>query len=740
MAGIETPHTSPAAAGRRYAFGPFILDVAARSVVRGPDTIALPSRAFDTLVYLIEHRDRLVDKEELLTAVWSNVIVTDDSLIHAVSVLRRSLHQATSPTPLIATIPRRGYRFVHPVQIVADDPSTDAAVVPPATAGALERAAPVGAPRRWSFGWMAAAAVGALGVAFVSFGTLRPPTSVTPPDPAIRLFQPPPAGTDIVSGGVLSPDARYIAFIARDRDSGQTALWVRRLQAGDAERVKDTDGASKPFWSPDSRHIAFFTPSRIGIVDLERENAWSLPSVETSVAGGTWGADDTILFADWATGLYSVAASGDGGVRRVKELDHGAQEIAYTWPQFLPDGRRFIYHAASLDVARSGIYLGSLDSDATQFVLETQSPAVFAPPSHLVHVQNGMLIAEEIDFARLEPTGRSIVLARDVAPPSLGDGDIVSASGNLVAFRDGRREQNLAWFARSGEQLESLPVPTTLFNPRISPDESQMLATSAITTDPGLWIASMSRAQYTRLETDAIAPLWSPDGERVAFTSRGGAALLIRRVAEQGVAKPVLPDGPVKILNDWSPDGATIVYTQSSAATKLDLWTLTLDDERPAPLLATPFNEMQARLSPDGRWIAYVSDVTGTLEVYVSRYPALDDPQRVSTAGGGQPQWRADQRELFFVSADRALMAADVTTNGPSLSIASPRALFRPPIGGGPADAREFYAVAAGGQRFLIDSSASSEVRAPITVMVNWAGATAEARVDTGMRLSRLTD
>ena len=267
-----------------------------------------------------------------------------------------------------------------------------------------------------------------------------------------------------------------------------------------------------------------------------------------------------------------------------------------------------------------------------------------------------------------------------------------------------------------------------------------MLATGAVTTNPGLWLASISHEEYARLESDAIAPLWAPDGNRLAFTARGGVDLLVREVASEANSATLLRGGPVKILNDWSPDGATIVFTQSDERTKLDLWTVALADRRPAPLLATPFNEMQARLSPDGNWITYVADTTGTLEVYVSRYPSLTDTRRVSQAGGGQPQWRSDQLELFFVSADRELMAVSVT-NGESLSLGTPRALFRAPISGGPADAREFYAVAADGQTFLIDSAASNEARAPITVMVNWAGATAAAQRDfDALRLSRADD
>lgn len=729
---------------RRYSFGPFHVDVLARRVLRGTEVIALPSRAFDTLVYLIEHRERLVDKEELLRAVWRDLIVTEDSLVHAISVLRRTLVDAVDG-PLIETIPRRGYRFVHPVAVTSESRAAASLDEPTANTAPFDGASTAVLPpparghrrsllRFWPIGAFALAIAAGWG----TVALVRPPVVVAPDAGAtIRLFQPPPPGTDIVSGGLLSPDGQHLVFVARETSSGKSALWLRRLQSSETRRLQGTDGASKPFWSPDSRRVAFFAAGGISVVDLSTEATRFVAGTDIAAAGGTWGPDDTIVFADWSTGLFAVHSSGPGNVRQLRSLDRGAQEISYTWPQFLPDGRHYLYHAVSLDPAATGIYVASIEEERPQLLLSTESPAVFAPPSHLMHVHNGMLIAEEVDLVHRELTGRSILLARDIAPPSLGDGDIVSAAANLVTFREGARQQNLAWFDRNGAQLESLSVPTVLFNPRVSPDGTALLATSSVTLDPGLWVARLGHDEYIRLETDAIAPLWAPDGQRVAFTSRNGLDLSIRSAASGDSPTPLLRGGTLKILNDWAPAGDTIVYTESSVDTKLDLWAISVADGRTTPLLATPYNEVQARFSPDGGWLAYVSDETGKLEVYVASYPGLDRKYQVSTAGGGQPQWRADRRELFFVSADRELMSVAVSGLD-SLTLTAPRALFRPPLGGGPNDARDHYAVSADGSRFLVDGAAATAARAPITVMINWPGAAAAVRapVEESERLS----
>jgi dipeptidyl aminopeptidase/acylaminoacyl peptidase len=349
-------------------------------------------------------------------------------------------------------------------------------------------------------------------------------------------------------------------------------------------------------------------------------------------------------------------------------------------------------------------------------------------------VQSDLLIAEEFDVRRLELTGRAMLVARGVSPPSLGYDNVVSAAGGLLAFRHGVTEQNLAWVDRSGEIQSTLSMPTVLFNPRLSPDGSRLLATSSVTSDPGLWLTSLTRAEVERLETVAIAPLWAPDGAGVAFSARGGFDLLVRAIDAEGAARPLLSNGAVKILNDWSPDGTHIVYTQLEDETKLDLWRVRLGDAAAMPLLATPFNEMQARISPDGRWIAYASDESGVLEIYVQRYPELVEKRMVSSGGGGQPQWRADQRELFYLSADRSLVAVAVAADtADTISFGAPRRMFRAPVAGDPDDARDHYAASADGVKFLVDSAVDNSDGTAITVIVNWAGETGDRSRERAM-------
>jgi DNA-binding winged helix-turn-helix (wHTH) protein/Tol biopolymer transport system component len=716
---------------RGYAFGEFRIDVGLRKLWQNDAAVQIPSRAFDALVYLIEHRDRLVQKDEIIAAIWQDVVVTDDSLIHAISVLRRALTDERQHPKYIETIPRRGYRFIAPVQI-ATSPAAPLSAAPEFAASELPGppeavvAAPLAAaaggrlPRRAipMAVWLAAAGAAVIAGPIIVAALARPSAGVVEPS-AIRLFQPPPAGTSIASGGVLSPDGRYLAFVARDDALGKTALWVRALYSDKLERLDATDDASKPFWAPDSYRIGFFANRQLLTTSLANERPRAVAAVELTAAGGSWGSDDTLLFANWAKGIYSVRASGDGQITAVAALDREAQDIAFAWPQFLPDGRHFLYQVVSLDPARTGSYVGDLDTLESTRLLETESPAVFAPPRYVLHVRKDMLIAEEFDVARFALTGRALVVARGVSAPSLGADNIVSAAANLLAFQHGVNKQNLAWFDRAGENLHTLAMPTVLFNPRVSPDGSQLLATSSVTTDPGLWVASLSREEFARLEKDAIGPLWAPDGRRIAFTARGGVDLLVRPIDGRESSQLLITDGAVKILNDWSPDGTHLVYTKVDDRSGPDLWAVDVESAAARPLLATPFSEFQARISPDGRWIAYSSDESGALEVYVQRYPELGDKRRVSIAGGGQAQWRADQRELFYLSADRSLMSVEVDAED-RIAFGAPRKLFRPSIAGDPADARDHYVATADGTKFLVDGAVRDGNDAVITVMVNW--------------------
>jgi eukaryotic-like serine/threonine-protein kinase len=758
-ASLPASDTSPASptAPYGYVFDEFKIDVATRKLWRCDAPVPLPSRAFDALLYLVEHRDRLVPKNELIDAIWNEVVVTDDSLIHAISVLRRALQDERRHPKYVETVPRRGYRFVgavrngaesnaaavspHParpqddsatgavsqVQLVAEPKSSAAEVAsgvdptPPSSeprvrSGRARLASPgrLGSP---------AAVVGAVAIMIaavvVAVVLAAFPRARDGGTSSVRLFQPSPLDATITSGGVLSPDGRSLAFVARDHTRGKTALWVRSLSSNELRPLAGTEGAAKPFWSPDSRELGFFANGKVMATDLTGSVPRVIAAADLALAGGSWGPDGTILFAVWASGLYAVPGSGDGPIETIVTLDAAARDIAVTWPQFLPDGRRFLYQVTSLDPARTGTYVTELGKRESSRLLATQSAAIFAAPHHLLHVQNDMLIAEEIDLGRLELTGRATVVSRDISAPSLGADNVVSAAAGLLAFRHGVRKQNLAWFDRAGKSLGTLATPTVLFNPRVSPDDEHVLATSSVTDDPGLWIASASREEFARLETDGIAPLWSPDGNRVAFTSRGGFDMLVRAIDRSDTARLLLSDDAIKILNDWSPNAEDLVFTRIEDRTNLDLWTVRADGSAARPLLATPANEHQARISPDGRWIAYTSNESGVLEVYVERYPELGQKRAVSVGGGGQPQWRADQSELFYMSADRALMAVDVAA-GNDIMFGSPRELFQPPLAGDPGDARDHYAATADGSRFLIDGPNEDAADPAITVIVNW--------------------
>jgi eukaryotic-like serine/threonine-protein kinase len=402
----------------------------------------------------------------------------------------------------------------------------------------------------------------------------------------------------------------------------------------------------------------------------------------------------------------------------VTRLDHTALDVAHAWPQFLPDGRHFLYQVISPDTARAGVYAGTTDAAPGTRILEDASAATYVASGLLVYLQRGMLLSEPFDAERLRLGGRPQLLARNVSAPSLAEGNGISASSDVLAFTAGAANQQLTWVNRAGVPQGSLDVPLPMFNFRVAPGGRYILAASSLTDATGVWLVDLERQHSTQLEVDGIAPLWSPDGASFAFTSRAGLDLHVRPRASTRESGPVVSDAVVKVLNDWSSE-KHLIYTRHDPATKLDLWQLPLSGSGGRPLLQTPFNEVQARISPDGRWIAYVSDASGTQEVYVRRYPELDEPRLVSSGGGAQPQWRLDQQELFYLSPDRSLMAVTVG-GGSHLRVGPPRKLFRNSIRHSPFDARDSYAAMPDGRSFLIDAG-RGEATSAITVMVEWA-------------------
>ena len=699
-----------------YEFGPIMIDVASRQIWRDGDAVVVPSKAFDILVYLAARPDRTIPKDELLNAVWKDMFVSEDSLVHSMSVLRRALGDDSTNPQLIVTVPRRGYRLKGPVRAILD-PQSDVSISPfesEEVEGKRElpiRPAVPSAPWRRLKLWVL------LPTALLLFLLAR---AFVPSKPQARsgviLFtQPAPEGSPLASGGILSPDSRYMVFAAHDREAAQTRLYLKQMDSSELRPVAGTEGASDPFWSPTSDIVGFFANGALKTADLRGDAPKAIATVPVSAGGGAWSSKGPILFSDWQTGLYRVDPAG-GRVTPVVTVNRSAGELVQKLPQFLPDGRHFLFFVRSASEDQTGTYVGSLDSSQrTRIPVRTASPVIYSSPGYLLYVQDDILMAQRFDASRFEVTGKPMLVARNVSAPGDADGKMISASANLLTFRSGAKTQELAWFERSGQRAASIPALQALRSPMFSPDQKQLVAMDA---GPRMWMVDLERNAATRLEGEGTYPLWSPDGNRIVFESHNHMSLYLRNIGGSAQDQVLVNDNERKILNDWSPEGNSLVYTTLNPSTKLDLVLLPMSGgKKPIPLLHTPFNESQGRVAPNGRWIAYVSDESGTPEVYVQRFPSLGEKRIISIGGGVEPMWRRDGKELFYLSPDYSIVSVPFQPTELPV-IGRPKRLFRAPIN--TSTTRNHYAVTPDGQRFLINVEDQSSYLPPITIMVNW--------------------
>jgi DNA-binding winged helix-turn-helix (wHTH) protein/Tol biopolymer transport system component len=720
----QDPQASLSGQPNEYLFGAFRLDVVSLQLWRGNEVVALTPKAFDTLMVLIRNRPRLVRKDELISAVWGNSFVSEDSLTQNVTALRRAFGDDPHHPEYITTVPRRGYRFIAPVTerfapgteplpLPAPAPAREALTDEP-TPAASRSSAIARLRTGWTQAWIPIVLAAAVGLGYGWLKRQPAPTSLG----SLRFTIQAPPGTRLASGGTLSPDNRHIAFIAVDDPAGVTRLWVQDLNEGEGRAIEGTEGSNRPFWSPDSQSIGFFAGGRLKRVAASGGPVQTLAStVGLTVSGGTWGTDDIILFASFRSGINSVPASG-GEVGPMTALDPLARDTAHRWPQFLPDGRRFIFSIYSEDPERTGTYISEVGS--TEWSRVTPSPGgVYAPPEYILFVNDRVLMAQAFDLGSRRTIGAAVPVASDVFPPTPTSGATISASsGGLLSFGGRSAETQLVWFTRSGQALGTIKTSTTLHNPSLSSDGRYLLAGSG--TD--VWLTDLQSETTTRV-VPGNTPLLSPDAAQIAFTSgriNGISDVYVRPTSGPAQDELLLRTTEHKIVNDWSRDGQYLVYASTNPDTKMDLWAMRTSGSRePTPLLVTPFNEFQAQVSPDGRWLAYASDESGTWEVYVQSFPVPGAKRAVSTGGGSEPQWRPDGGELFYVSSDGTLMAVDVQS-GSALQLSRPRVLFRTaiPISGDMNTRRNHYAASSDGQRFLI--SVASELQRGTTVLVNW--------------------
>jgi Tol biopolymer transport system component len=583
---------------------------------------------------------------------------------------------------------------------------------------------------RWLAAWAAATVVALIGVVLILGRVSEAPGDV------VRFTVPIPTGSALARGPIttrlaISPNGRRIAFVTTT--AGVDRLWVRSLDSLTPQAL--ADGAESPFWSPDSQWVGFFAP---GEGQLKKVPVSGGPARVLCAAAiidvPTWHRNGTILFAQTDVGIFRVPA--DGGMpTQVTRLDASHREINHLWPVWLPDGRHFIYTSTSLDEhgirAPRTVYVRSLDTDVASLLMRAESRVTYSPPGYLLYAEQGTLLAQAFDADERTVMGDPIKVADNLAyyRTTGNSGFAVSESG-VLAYYGGTLASDLVWLDRSGRKTETgwvhQPFATSI---RISPDGERVVADL---TDPrvgtsDIWSFDLSRrvaSRFTAEVTDESSPIWSPDGRRVVFSSdRGGANdLYVKTTDGREEAALVFSRNGPQVATDSSSDGKWLVVEDNSRDTGRDLWVVSLDGKSQArPVARTRFQEWGGRLSPDDRWMAFVTDESGTSEVYVMPFSGVGDKMRISTAGGISPRWRRDGKELFYVSPDSGSVMAVAVAPTPTFTAALPVRLFDLQPAGTARRPREVgYDVSPDGHAFLLGTPSEQPMPGGIAVVLNW--------------------
>jgi Tol biopolymer transport system component len=577
--------------------------------------------------------------------------------------------------------------------------------------------------------WVAAALFTALVGAALAYSLRAPAAPATP----VR-FEIPIGVTETPNGFAISPDGHQIAYTASGPGSAAPVIWIRDLNSIQSRALPGTEGATQMFWSPDGRTLGFnASGSRLLKVTVDGGRP---QLVEAGAGGGrcAWASGDTLLCTGNGRTIRVVSAS-DGSARPLLSLD--SDESVQAWPSMLPDGDHFIYLSWHRATANGTIRVASISDRRARDLLRADSMAVYSR-GHLLFMRDTRLLAQRFDVARLLVSGDPLPVADNVLLNRTNGRAAFDASPQgTIVYRSGLDDSTwrLAWVSRAGERLAASPTPGLFVGPTLSPDGARVAFHRIDGNGGDIWVGASDLANVSRLTFDAsqenASPVWSPDGKRLAFRSRRGNQWALYEKLANGVgAESLLIESPlVKSPMSWSPDGNVLLFMATDPKTGWDVWSLSLSDHKAAPLLQGPYNEGHPQWSPDGRWFAYISNESGSNQVYVQSFPPGRGKWQVSTTAGMFPLWRRDGRELFFVDGDQVratVLAVDVKPNNSGLEFSAPHSLFETPFVGGPLPGYSGnylpWAVAPNGQRFLIpqrDSAAGGTRSAPLIVAMN---------------------
>ena len=600
-----------------FRFGDYALDPARRVLTRDGAAVTITSRAFDVLLALVSRAGQTVTKDELLATVWPDAVVEEANLTQQIFTLRKLLGHRDAD-PLIATVPRRGYQFVGRVS---------------------------GTPRRPS--------------------VMEPRTVAGPL--RVELALPPQLKLAIESTNVIavSPDGTVVVAVVTDGELRR--LVRRRLHAFEWVPIPGSDGAAAPFFSPDGKWIAFEAGRRLLKIALDDGAMWPVCDV-ADMRGGTWTHSDTIVFAPGpTTGLFQVEAHG-GTPRPLTTLDFDGGERTHRWPHALPDGSGVIFTIGAAGVNSfddASLAVVRFDGARHQPVLHHGSSGRCDIPGELLWSRGAMLFCSSFDHVAGVVTGAPRVVQHDVAASATGVSHFACSRNRTLVHIPGPAQtmrHALVSVGRDGAPITRHISGEALEEPRWLPDGSAVLSMRQRSSD--LWVFDFARGVPSRLTFggENFSPVPGPATDSITFSSsQGGPADLY--VLRLGTATPpvlLVASEFDKVAGSWSPDRNLLIFTEYHPDSGADIWVLDRGQGTVRPFMHTRFNEYSPVFSPDGRFVAYVTDEAGRHEVVVVTFPDGTQKRQISIDGGTEPVWSKDGRDLYYRNGDR-MMRVDLS-------------------------------------------------------------------------------
>jgi serine/threonine protein kinase len=570
-----------------------------------------------------------------------------------------------------------------------------------------EAAPPQARPHRHAGASWLAAGLLAAALAVTLFVHLRE----KPPGQRVVRMQIHPPGNDPFSGfdtPVLSPDGTRIVF------SNGGKLFVRSLDSLALQELPGTGpNGHFPFWSPDGRSVAFVASGKLKKIDLAGGLPVTLCAAFGSL-GGAWNRDGTIIFPlNFASPLMRIAADGGTPVP-VTRLDAKKGEIGHAWPSFLPDGKHFLFRLYASEPANGGVFIGSLDSAQVTRLLPEQTNARYTEPGYILFSRAGDLMARPFDAGRLRFTGDPSLVAQGVFESSTPPVAAFSASAGVLAYRTGRTEKRFRWFDRKGTPLADVGPASDFVAWDLSPDGHALAVAVTAASGWDMWVIDLVRGTESRLTSgDGGEPSWSPDGSQIAFSPNNGPRCVVIAANGSGKKKLVAQLDRNAGVEQWTADGRYLILTTFGSGKPRETWAVPLSGGgKPFPVVTGPFDNASPSVSRDGRWIAYAADETGKFEIYVQDFPPKGGKWQISTAGGYYHMWRADGRELLYISGTK-LMSVEVKTDAGRFEAGIPKPLFDLPKNAW------MVGLSADGQKVLL-LAPNEEQPQPFNVVINW--------------------